>query len=38
MRKDDNGLKSWKYITNANYRENGQRNHILKRFRFSKRW
>ena len=28
--KDDDGLKSWKYITNANYRENGQRNYILK--------
>ena len=28
--KDDDGLKSWKYITNANYRENGQRNHISK--------
>ena len=28
--KDDDGLKSGKYITNANYRENGQRNHILK--------
>ena len=28
--KDDEGLKSWKYITNANYRENGQRNHISK--------
>jgi len=28
--KDDIGLKSWKYITNANYRENGQRNYILK--------
>ena len=27
---DDDGLKSWKYITNANYRENGQRNHIFK--------
>ena len=27
---DDDGLKSWKYITNANYRENGLRNYILK--------
>tara|TARA_B100001057_G_scaffold3277_1_gene2973 strand:- start:151 stop:1047 length:897 start_codon:yes stop_codon:yes gene_type:complete len=34
--KDDDGLKSWKYITNANYRENSQRNHILKGLNLAK--
>ena len=34
--KDDDGLKSWKYITNANYRENGQRNHISKGLHLAK--
>ena len=34
--KDDDGLKSWKYITNANYRENGQRNYILKGLKLAK--
>ena len=28
--KDDDDIKSKKYITNANLRENGQRNYILK--------
>ena len=34
--KDDNTIKSWKYIENAILRENGQRNQILKGLEFAK--
>ena len=34
--KDDNAIKSWKYIENAILRENGQRNQILKGLEFAK--
>ena len=30
--KDSEAVKAWKYISNALYRENGQRNYILKGF------
>ena len=34
--KDDNAIKSWKYIENAILRENGQRNQILKGLELAK--
>jgi len=34
--KDNEAIKSWKYISNALYRENGQRNEILKGLELAK--